>query len=243
MKRSAKIAAAVLGLILVSASIPAYMLYGEIRKAASEDPAVWADNVAELVQGTRERGKLESAILFIGSSSIRLWRTLDRDMQPFVTIRHGFGGAKLADVEFYAKDLVNGFAPRAVVVFAGSNDLSPGNAKPPEVLLDTYRRFVAMVRSDLPSTQIYFIGITPTLLRWEVWDIIRATNRLIREFSDEQDGLHYIETGPLLLGQNGEPDPDHYRFDGLHLSERGYEIWTDVIRSRLMKDFNVESNP
>lgn len=239
MNRVVKGGAAVLGLVVVLGAIPAYTLYDELRKAASEDPRVWAQSVAELVRDTRARGELEGAVLFIGSSSIRFWSTLDRDMQPMVTIRHGFGGAKLADVEFYAEELVNAFAPRAVVVFAGTNDLSPGNTKPPEVLLDTYRGFVAKVRADLPSTQIYFIGITPTLLRWDVWDIIRDTNELIRGFCEEQTRLHYIETGPPLLGPDGEPNADNYRFDGLHLSERGYEIWTDIIRERLMKDLNV----
>jgi hypothetical protein len=237
-----KVAAALLGAVVLLGTLPAYMLYGVIRKAAREDPRVWTEDVAELVRKTRQRKDLDEAVLFIGSSSIRLWSTLDRDMAPLVTIRHGFGGAKLNDVAYYAEQLVNAFSPRAVVVFAGSNDLSPGDTKPPRRLLDSYRQFVSKIRVDLPKAGIYFIGITPTVLRWEVWDEIQETNRLIREFSGQHVGLHYIETGPLLLGQDGQPDGDNYRIDGLHLSDRGYAIWTKVIRSRLMKDLHVNAS-
>jgi lysophospholipase L1-like esterase len=229
------------GLLALLGTIPAYLFYDEFRKVQSEDPEVWKDDIAGLVEGTRRRGELPDAVLFVGSSSVRFWRTLERDMQPLVTIRHGFGGAKLADLEFYAEQLVSAFGPRAVVVFAGTNDLHPGNTKPPEVLLETYRRFIARVRTDLPLVPIYYIGITPTPMRWEVWDAIRETNRLIREYCEEEAGLNYIETGPLLLGADGTPNRDNYRFDGLHLSARGYAIWTDVIRARLMEDLNVDA--
>ena len=144
--------------------------------------------------------------------------------------------APLADVEFYAERLVNPFDPRAVVVFAGTNDLQPGASKSPEVLLETYRRFVERVRADLPKVSIYFIGVTPSPRRWEIWDQAQETNRLVREWSARDPTLFYIETGPALLGEGGEPDADNYMFDGLHLSAQGYAIWTDIIRTRLMED-------
>ncbi len=236
MKRILKIAGRLLGVAVLLAAFPAYRLYVEIRKAVNEDPAVYAEDIADLVAQTREGPMAEDAVIFIGSSSIRLWSTLERDMQPLPVVRHGFGGAKLADVEFYAERLVNPFDPRAVVVFAGTNDLQPRRSKAPEVLLETYRRFVERVRADLPKVSIYFIGVTPSPLRWEIWDQAQETNRLVREWSARDPTLFYIETGPALLGEGGEPDADNYMFDGLHLSAQGYAIWTEIIRTRLMED-------
>ena len=236
MKRVAKIAGIVLGVAVLLAAFPAYRLYVEIRKAVSEDPAVYEQDVADLVERTREGPASRDAIVFIGSSSIRLWSTLERDMQPLPVAQHGFGGAKLADIEYYAERLVNPFAPRAVVVFAGTNDLQPRANKSPAVLLKTYQRFVERVRADLPNVSIYFIGITPSPRRWEIWDQAQETNRLVREWSERNPTLFYIETGPALLGEDGEPDADNYRYDGLHLSAQGYAIWTEIIRTRLMED-------
>jgi len=236
MKRAAKIVGIVLGVAVLLAAFPAYRLYVEIQKAVSEDPAVYAEDIEKLVARTREGPVPEDAVVFIGSSSIRLWSTLERDMQPLPVVQHGFGGAKLADIEYYAEQLVNPFAPRAVVVFAGTNDLQPGASKSPEVLFETYRRFVERVRADLPNVPIYFIGITPSPMRWEIWDQAQDTNRRVREWSAGNPTLFYIETGPALLGEDGEPDGDNYMFDGLHLSAKGYAIWTGIIRTRLMED-------
>jgi lysophospholipase L1-like esterase len=234
MRRFAKIAAVVLGVLLVLAAFPAYWLYEEVRKATSEDPLVWEDDVAALEEKTHAEPASRGAVVFIGSSSIRLWPDLAGDMAPLPVVQHGFGGAKLADVAHYAERLVNAFEPRAVVVFAGSNDIHPGAAKSPEVLLETWRVFVERVRADLPEVPIYFIGITPSPMRWEVWPQVQATNRLIREYGATDPTLFYIETGPALLGEDGRPDPANYRFDRLHLSARGYAIWTEIIRRHLL---------
>ena len=44
-----------------------------------------------------------------------------------------------------------------------------------------------------------------------------------------------IDTGDALK-RDGAPAKANYRWDGLHLSEAGYRIWTDITRSRLLKD-------
>lgn len=228
-----------MGVVVVLAALPAYRFYGEMQKTLSEDPLVYEQDVAALVEQTRAGPASRGGVVFVGSSSIRLWSTLAADMQPLVVAQHGFGGAKLADVEYYADRLVNPFAPRAVVVFAGTNDLTPGASKSPQVLLETWQRFVARVRAGLPDVPIYFIGITPSPLRWAIWADAQETNRLVREWHATDPTLHYIETGPSLLGADGEPDPDNYRFDGLHLSAQGYAIWAELIRPRLLRDLHA----
>ena len=235
MQRVAKIAGLLIGVLLLLAAWPAWQLYSELHKGASEDPRVWEEDVAALEAETGARTS-SGDIVFVGSSSIRFWSTLEHDMQPFSVVQHGFGGAKLADLEFYAERLVNAYRPRAVVVFAGTNDIHPGHTKPPETLLATYQRFVERVRADLPDVPIYYIGITPSPMRWEVWSVAQETNDLIREYGATRPALHFIETGPALLGDNDEPDRDNYVFDGLHLSQAGYAIWTEIIHGRLVAD-------
>jgi len=231
------------GLFLLAALLlawPAYQLAGELSKMRSEDPLVWEDDIRALEEATAGRFSPGEAVVFVGSSSIRLWSTLEEDMAPIPVIQHGFGGAKLNDVVHYAGRLVNTRGPRAVVVFAGTNDIHPGAVKEPEVLLASYQLFVQTVREDGRDVPIYFIGITPSPLRWEVWDVAAATNELIREWSATQAGLHYIETGPALLGPDGRPDKAYYIFDGLHLSEQGYATWTSIIRPRLLEDLDID---
>jgi lysophospholipase L1-like esterase len=202
------IALLVIGLLLCW---PAYKIHSEIQKSASEDPLVWEQDIRALEQNT---GGPAGSILFMGSSSIRLWRTLAQDMAPLVTVNRGFGGAKLADVH-------------------------PGASKPPEVLLQSYRELVKRIREMHESTPIYYIAITPSPMRWKVWPIARETNQLIERYSATDPGLHFIDTGAALI-KNGLPAERFYRFDGLHLSGAGYGVWTEIIRPLLLKELASE---
>jgi lysophospholipase L1-like esterase len=240
VKRFFKWSAVLIGFLAALTAYPTYRLYHELMKSVSEDPTVWEEDIRALEGKTRERGPLNEPVVFIGSSSIRFWDSLAADMQPLETIRHGFGGAKLGDIVHYAARLVNVFEPRAVVVYCGSNDIQPESTKPPEELLRRYRRFVDVVRRNQPDLPIYYIGINPTPLRWSVWPQVQATNAAIRTWTEATPGLHYIETGPAFLNDEGEPDRALFRFDRLHLNDAGYEVWTRMIRPRLLADLSVE---
>lgn len=239
MKKIVKGTAVLFGLLILVLSWPAWQVYEEIQKARSEDPLVWEDDIQALESNTSSLASGGQGVVFVGSSSIRLWDSLTDDMSPIGVIQHGFGGAKLNDIVHYAQRLVNAWQPRAVVVFAGTNDIDPSATKTPEQLLASYQAFVAAVRADQPGVPIFYIGITPSPMRWAVWPIAQATNTLIEQWSGSDPDLHFIDTSGGLMGSNGEPDPDNYRFDGLHLSEQGYGVWREIIRKRLLDEIGA----
>jgi lysophospholipase L1-like esterase len=201
-----------------------------------DDPRSWEDTIRAFEKAAKVNPEPNDAVVFVGSSSIRRWSTLRDDMAPIPVIQRGFGGSRLADAAYYAERLVNVYRPRAVVLFSGTNDITPEHAKSPEALLASYQQFVKKVRADLPQVPIYFVEITPSPLRWSVWKIAQDTNRLIAKYSAKQVNLRVIALAPFLLGANGEPDPRFYVEDGLHMSAAGYEIWTREIKTRLTKD-------
>ena len=241
MKRTVKGIALFFGFLVLVLSWPAWQVYEELQKAGSEDPLVWEDAILALESNTSSLVSDGQRVVFVGSSSIRLWDSLLDDMSPIRVIQHGFGGAKLNDIVHYAQRLVNAWQPSAVVVFAGTNDIAPGATKPPEQLLASYQEFVAIVRADQPAVPIFYIGITPSPLRWTVWPIAQATNALIQQWSESELNLHFIDTSGSLMGSNGEPDPDNYSFDGLHLSEQGYGVWREIIRTRLLDELGASA--
>lgn len=238
MKKVMKIILALLCVLILALSWPAWKLYKEIQKARSEDPLVWEEDITALESNTRTRFGPGEGVVFIGSSSIRFWDTLEEDMSPIPVIQHGFGGAKLNDIVHYAERLVNAFKPPSVVVFAGTNDIDPAASKTPETLLASYQAFVRKVRADQPELPVFYIGITPSPLRWTVWPVAQKTNRLIEGWTETDPNLHFIDTSGALMGDNSEPNPDNYIFDGLHLSKRGYSVWREIIRQRLLDDLD-----
>ena len=77
----------------------------------------------------------DDAILFIGSSSIRLWKTLDKDMEPYNVIQRGYGGANFRDVIYFTERILADHKLKMVVCFI-ANDISGSSddGSPREVL-------------------------------------------------------------------------------------------------------------
>lgn len=237
MSRKIKILVWLLALILMAVSWSGLRLYQELNKRWSENPLVWEADIATLELTTQKLSPPKNAIVFVGSSSIRFWDNLVTDMAPLPIIQQGFGGAKLNDLVHYADRIINAYKPIAVVVFAGSNDITPGDTKTPEKLLSTYKKLVTKIRLDRPSLPIYYIAITPSPRRWEMWPQVQATNAVLKDYSLRTPGLFFIDTESAMLGSDGKINKDSYSFDTLHLSEKGYSQWTDIIRPILLNDF------
>ena len=207
----------------------------QIEQVRNEDPLVWASDIAAFA----ERGQGEvGALLFVGSSSIRFWDDLADDMAPLPVINRGFGGSKIGDVVHYADTLFKADKPRAIVIFVGTNDITPQQTKPLEVMTASFVAMIEAVREQHPEVPVYYIAITPSPLRWTIWREAKAINQAIQTVISKMPNTHYIDTGEGLM-THGEPDPDNYVFDRLHLSSKGYDIWAGIVRSRVFSDLGL----
>jgi lysophospholipase L1-like esterase len=175
-------------------------------------------------------------IVFIGSSSIRLWEDLEEDMAPLPVLNRGFGGAHMSHLVHNAERIVTAYTPRAVVVYGGDNDIGAG--KPPETIAADFASLVERLRSHQPDLSIYFITIKPSRRRWDQWRAMSEANALIARMASADRNLAILDVSrPMLdLGQGEAPPADLFWIDGLHLSEQGYAIWAEVVSSRLMAD-------
>ena len=162
-------------------------------------------------------------ILFVGSSSMRLWPDIAADFPGRPIVNRGFGGSTLAEVTHYAPRIVLPYRPRLIVLYAGDNDLSMGMS-PTEVLAD-YRRFVNVVRQSLPTTRVAYVSTKPSPSRWHLVDAYREANRLI-EAETARDPLQtYVDIFTPMIGANGRPRPELYVADSLHMTRAGYDVW------------------
>ncbi len=174
-----------------------------------------------------------NAVLFIGSSSIRLWKNLAQDLPDYRVINRGFGGSHISDSIHFAERIVLPYRPRAIVLYAGGNDLNAG--KSPETVLTDFKTFATKVREKLPQTKLVYISIAPNPARWAQIDRVREANRLIRDYILQHPHLSYIDVHPHMLGSDGEPKPDIYVADRLHMNAKGYAIWKEVVGGHLKK--------
>ena len=173
----------------------------------------------------------KKAMLFIGSSSIRMWKSLAQDFPEHRVISRGFGGSQIADSVYYAERIIIPYEPRVIVFYAGGNDINAG--KSAEIVFDDFKHFVSKVREKLPTTHIAYISIAPNPARWAQIDRIREANRLIRDYTAHETRLSFIDMHPHMLGDDGQPKPDIYLADKLHMNEKGYAIWKRVVSEHL----------
>ena len=190
----------------------------------------WQDKWAKEMSAFDEQDKQDPAIggiVFVGSSSIRLW-DLDKSFPEMPVLNRGFGGSEIPDSVAHADLLVIRHKPRTVIFYAGDNDIA--NGRTPQQVFDDYKAFVTKVRAALPETRIAFIAIKPSIQRWALIDKIRAANALVRRFAESDDKLGYIDVDGPMLGWDEKPRKELFVSDGLHMTPKGYEIWTNLVR-------------
>jgi len=173
----------------------------------------------------------QNAILFIGSSSIRLWHTLAQDLAPLPLINRGFGGSHAEHAVHFIDEIVLPYRPRTIVFYEGDNDLAAGVS--PEAFLAQCRQFAEKVHAALPKTRIYFLSIKPSGLRYPLWPQMQVANRLLQQFAAEHDYLDFIDVSTAMHDSLGQLRADIFMPDRLHLNAKGYEIWTRIVRQKL----------
>jgi lysophospholipase L1-like esterase len=189
----------------------------------------WEKDVAAFEAADLTSPPPKGEILFIGSSTIRLW-DLKAAFPDLKTINRGFGGSEMADSTRYVDRLVVPHSPRIVVVYAGDNDIM---GIPSEQIVIAFERFVRAVHAKLPETKILYIGIKPSLLRWGQVDRMRQANAMIRQFCERDDRLGFVDTDNAMLGWDEKPRKELYVADGLHLTAAGYQILNALVRPYL----------
>ena len=187
----------------------------------------WEEAIAAFQQQDRQQPPEQNGILFVGSSSIRLW-DLPASFAGQTMLNRGFGGSHMSDVLFFADRIILPYRPRLVFLYVGDNDIAAGKS-PQEVSRD-FAQLAARIHAELPTTQIVFLSIKPSLARWSLFPQMQQANRRIRQLVEQDERLHFIDVGPAMLGTDGLPRKKLFREDGLHLNEAGYRCWAELVR-------------
>jgi lysophospholipase L1-like esterase len=199
---------------------------------ANPDPARFAAEIRAFEAWDRQNSVPLQAVLFVGSSSIRMWPTAEC-FPHLAVINRGFGGSHASDVNHFADRIVLKYAPRVIVFYAGDNDIEAG--KPPQQVFDDFRAFARIVHERLPQTNIVYLPIKPSLARWGKWPRMQDVNSRAQKLSQSDPRIVYVDTATPMLGSDGRPRSELFRDDGLHLNEQGYRLWTEILAKNLKR--------
>jgi Lysophospholipase L1 and related esterases len=193
----------------------------------------WEKDIQKFEQLDKSEKYPENAILFAGSSSIRFWTSLGKDMTPYQVIQRGYGGAKLTDFVVYAGRIFNPHQCKAIVLFIANDITGSDKDKTPSEVAVLFRNVLKTIRKVHPATPVFWIAITPTESRWKVWPEIQKANALIKEICNKERNTYFINTDYAFLNEKGLPKDELFRDDKLHLTEKGYAVWTEIIKKEL----------
>lgn len=194
--------------------------------------AKWEKDILAIEKRLAAAPPKPGGVFFAGSSSIVRW-DVAKSFPGAGYVNVGFGGSVIADSTHFAPRILTPFKPGTVVFYAGDNDIGRGN-KPEQVAAD-FKAFVAAVRNDNPTCRVLFIAVKPSLSRWKKFDDQKAANAQVKAYCEREPGLTYVDVVPPMLGPDGTPAPDLFVKDGLHMSPKGYEIWTAAVNKALGK--------
>ncbi len=171
----------------------------------------------------------QDGILFVGSSSIRLWKTLKEDFPGLPVINRGFGGSRTEHVTLHADRIVLPYRPRQIVFYSGDNDLNDGLA--PARVRDDLAALLKKVHAALPQTRVVILAVKPSVARVKLLREQRETNRLFAELAAaDPQRLTYVDIFTPMLGPDGKPRPELYVKDNLHMNAAGYQLWTSLVK-------------
>jgi lysophospholipase L1-like esterase len=214
-------------LFLRSALLAAALVCSPVWAAEVTPSADWSEAMAAFAREDAAQPSPPGAVLFVGSSSIRLWSTLAADFPGTPVINRGFGGSHIADSVCHFERLVAPHHPRLVVFYAGTNDIASG--KTPETVAADFRAFCERLHAARPETHIIYLSIQLSPSRWQMRDKFALANTYIAAFCAADPRRRFLDTNSSMLTPDGQARPELFQADQLHLSPAGYAIWRRLV--------------
>jgi lysophospholipase L1-like esterase len=188
----------------------------------------WYESDVKEAVSKRQQCKYKPRSVFYGSSTITQWETLYVDFEEFAPVNLGFGGSTLAACVWFFDEIVAPLdQPERLILYAGDNDL--GDGRHPEEVCIFYREFIIKLRDNYKDVPLYFVSIKPSISRVNLTDEIIRTNTLIKGEIDKGQNEHYVDIFEKMIDSKGHPIKKYFKHDGLHLNEKGYEVWKEAI--------------
>lgn len=201
------------------------------------DKTEWIKRYQHDIDNYKKENKqidLSCDVLFLGSSSINLWKTIYEDFAPLKIIRRSYGGAALRDMIYNYKVIAKPYKPKKIVLYV-ENDLGSHNEGISAVkCFDLFRIFIAKLQKSHPDVPLYVVSLKPSLHKADQLADQLLVNAMLERYAKEQN-YTYIDITQVMYDAEGNLRQDIFVEDNLHLNAEGYRLWTEVIKPYLVK--------
>lgn len=168
-------------------------------------------------------------VLFVGSSSFTRWTDVQEYFPNTPIINRGFGGSSLPDLIRYADDVIFKYDPRKIVIYCGENDLTGKNITGDSVI-NRFKTLFGMIRAKYPKVPVVFVSLKPSPSRVHLMAEMEKANAGIKKFLEKKKRTVFVDVYKPMLNADGQPIPDIFVEDRLHMNAKGYAIWQEVLK-------------
>jgi lysophospholipase L1-like esterase len=201
--------------------------------SAQAQDAPFYNEIIEFKQADSTLMPAPNAVLFVGSSSIRMWNDLQKDFPGKTIINRGFGGSSTPHVIQYADDIIFLYNPKQIVIYVGENDFTSTPPATPFEVANRIDSLIHLIRTKLPQVPIVYISIKPSISRLSIMPQMKEANKLIKERLSHQKNIVFVDVFSKMLDENGKPMKDIFLADNLHMNVKGYAIWKKALEPYL----------
>src|SRR5690606_25234812 len=201
--------------------------------AQEKGPQRWEETIMKFGQSDQERAPEPGAILFVGSSSIAMWKDIADYFPKHRVLNRGFGGSNFTDLIHYADRVIFPYKPSMIFVYEGDNDIAQGDSA--GKILENAKKLRDMIREAAGNTPVIFISPKPSIARWNMKAAYETVNEQLRKYAESEPETEFADVWTASLGKDGKVLDYIFLDDNLHMNAKGYRIWQKVLLPYLPK--------
>jgi lysophospholipase L1-like esterase len=222
-------------MIKIFKTIFLFLLLLNMAAVHGQKPAYWND-----IQKFKQQDSIAfpgtGKILFVGSSSFTKWTDIQNYFPDYPLINRGFGGSSLPDVIQYESDIIFPYKPKQIIIYCGENDIAGDTTVTGKIVFERFKQLYGNIRKNLQNVPIVYISMKPSPSRWHMRNRTIEGNKLIEKFlKKKKRNGRFVNVWDAMLGPDGQPMPDIFIQDRLHMNAKGYAIWQKIIEPYLLK--------
>lgn len=195
------------------------------------------DTITKIIRKNRDANS--GGALFFGDS-ITEWYDIEKYF-PDIKVKYnsGIAGSTSESLMWICDEAVIKYKPSLMVLLVGTNDLGNTNMRSPRDIALNVRNILDLVNGNLPNIKIVLISTLPCNeeLHGEAVGKFMRTNRNINMLNVEYeemlktfDNVTFINVFDQFIDKETNSIKDDYSEDGLHLTEKGYDLLTKIVK-------------
>ncbi|RTE53262.1 G-D-S-L family lipolytic protein [Arenibacter aquaticus] len=168
--------------------------------------------------------------VFAGSSTIRMWKSLESMFPEHQIVNSGFGGSQSSDLYHFYDELILRYSPKKVFIYEGDNDIAA--KKKIRDIIGYTQKIIDKVKEQNKEAKIVIIAAKPSIARWNLKRKYKKLNRRFKRLCKKENNLEYANVWDAML-DGRKVRQDIFIEDGLHMNKEGYDLWYSVIKPHM----------